>query len=280
MKFLTFYNIYYKHRFSKAKLILKFYLCFAIVIRFLNNLIFLERNINLDDLALKKPDLFNKDINFLFEYFNSDKGFFFADQYAKKKNYKKIRGHEYSKFYQKYLNSIKEKKLQILEIGSFKGGGSAAFKFFFQNSKIYSGDLYPDISQVYSKNIFNFRIDNSSEKSINDFIISNNLKFDIIIEDAGHFFKDQIISLFMLFKKLQSQGFFIIEELDFPDTRKDMNIFNERPTLREILNCIIDKKDFSSEYISAIDKNYFLNNFEFIHIYRGRTNEIVFIKKK
>jgi hypothetical protein len=133
---------------------------------------------------------------------------------------------------------------------------------------------------VYSKNIFNFRIDNSSEKSINDFIISNNLKFDIIIEDAGHFFKEQIISLFMLFKKLKSQGFFIIEELDFPDSRKDMNIFNERPTLREILNCIIDKKDFNSEYISAIDKNYFLNNFEFIHIYRGRTNEIVFIKKK
>ncbi len=280
MKFLTFYNIYYKHRFYKAKLFLKFYLCFAIVIRFLNNFIFLKKKIDLDDLAFKKPDLFNKDINFLFEYFNSDKGFFFIDQYTKKRESKKINGHEYSKFYQKYLNSIKEKKLQILEIGSFKGGGTAAFKFFFKNSEIYSGDLYPDISQVHSKNIFSFKIDNSSEESINNFMTENELKFDIIIEDAGHFFKDQIISLFILFKKLKSQGFFIIEELDFPDTRKDMNIFNESPSLRNILNCIINKKKFSSDYINSEDKNYFLNNFEFIHIYKGRTNEIVFIKKK
>ena len=40
-------------------------------------------------------------------------------------------------------------------------------------------------------------------------------------------YKDQIISLFMLFKKLNQGGFFIIEELDFPETRKDMNLYNE-----------------------------------------------------
>ena len=44
-----------------------------------------------------------------------------------------------------------------------------------------------------------------------------------------------IASLFMLFKKLNSGGLFIIEELDFPDTRGDMNLKNEKPTLREIL---------------------------------------------
>ena len=36
----------------------------------------------------------------------------------------------------------------------------------------------------------------------------------------------------MLFKKLKSKGFFVIEELDFPDSRLDMNIYNEKPTLR------------------------------------------------
>jgi hypothetical protein len=106
------------------------------------------------------------------------------------------------------------------------------------------------------------------------------MKFDIIIEDASHFLKDQIISLFLLFKKLKSDGLFIIEELDFPDTRKDMNFRNEKPTLREILYCIKDKKDFNSNYIISADKKYFLENFEFINIYKGRTNEIAFIKKK
>ena len=39
----------------------------------------------------------------------------------------------------------------------------------------------------------------------------------------------------MLFKKLNSGGLFIIEELDFPDTRKDMNLMNEKPTLRNFV---------------------------------------------
>ena len=48
--------------------------------------------------------------------------------------------------------------------------------------------------------------------------------------------KDQIISLFMLFKILSPKGIFICEELDFPETRKDMNINNEYPDLKNILN--------------------------------------------
>ena len=37
-------------------------------------------------------------------------------------------------------------------------------------------------------------------------ILDNNLDFDIVIEDASHFLKDQIISLFMIFKKVRSIG--------------------------------------------------------------------------
>jgi hypothetical protein len=59
-----------------------------------------------------------------------------------------------------------------------------------------------------------------------------------------------------------------------------MNIYNEKPTLREILNYIKNKKDFNSKYINYSDKIYFLENFEFINIYKGRTNEIAFIQKK
>ena len=79
---------------------------------------------------------------------------------------------------------------------------------------------------------------------------------------------------------LKPKGFFVVEELDFPDTRKDMNIYNEKPSLKQILSAIIKKQDFYSRYISNIDKKYFLENFEFIKIHKGRSNEIAFIKKK
>lgn len=207
------------------------------------------------------------------------KEIFFLINTQNQKKKQKIRGHEYAGLYDKYFKSIKNQKLNILELGTFKGAATAAFSIFFKNSKIYSGDLYPDIFNFFSKKIVNFKIDTSSEESINKIVVNNDLKYDIIIEDAGHYLKDQIISLFILFKKLKSKGIFVIEELDFPDTRKDMNVYNEKPTLKEILNYIKNQKDFNSKYINSFDKKYFLENFKFINIYKGRTNEIAFIQK-
>ena len=59
-----------------------------------------------------------------------------------------------------------------------------------------------------------------------------------------------------------------------------MNILNERPTLRDILINIQEKKDFHSKYIKEEDKKYFLDHFKDIKIFKGRFNEIVFIRKK
>ena len=280
MKILTFYNIYYKHRFFKSNIFLKIYLFLIFPLKYFFYKIFSEKKINLKDLEIRNPNLFNLTLNDLFEYFNSDKGNFFLNQYTRSKKRDKIQGHQYAIFYDKYFKDIKNNQLNILELGSFKGGAAAAFSFFFKNSKIYSGDLYPDIFNFYSKKIINFKIDTSSEDSINKFVEKINLKYDIVIEDAGHFLKDQIISLFLLFKTLKPKGTFVIEELDFPDTKKDMNLLNEKPTLREILYCIKENKNFHSNYINSIDKKYFLENFQSINIYKGRTNEIAFIKKK
>jgi hypothetical protein len=130
-----------------------------------------------------------------------------------------------------------------------------------------------------SNRIKNYLVDSGSEVSI--FSIKNKLPIlDIIIDDAGHYFKDQIITLFSLFDILNAGGYFVIEELDFPDTRKDMNVFNESPTLKNILLSAKNGVDFNSKYISREQKKYFLDNFESINIFRGTFNEIAFIKKK
>ena len=131
-----------------------------------------------------------------------------------------------------------------------------------------------------SKRINNFFIDTSSEDSIKKKLLNKEISFDIIIEDASHLLKDQIISLFLLFKKLNSGGLFITEELDFPDTRNDMNINNEKPTLKNILLSVVEQKEFNSKYVSENDKRYFLENYDSIEIFKGNTNEFALIKKK
>ena len=59
-----------------------------------------------------------------------------------------------------------------------------------------------------------------------------------------------------------------------------MNLNNEKPTLREILNQIKNNISFDSKYISEEDKKYFLDNFSSIEIFIGNFNEIAIIKKK
>ena len=59
-----------------------------------------------------------------------------------------------------------------------------------------------------------------------------------------------------------------------------MNPEKKKPTLRDILFSIQNKKDFSSEFITKDQKEYFLKNLNCIDVYRGEFNQIAFIQKK
>ena len=282
MKLSTFYKIYYRHRIKKASFVLKIYLILTIFFKYILNLFYLPKKKNLDNYSKENQNLFDQDLNYLCEYFNSDKGEKFKNQYAKpsKQEDKKIIAHGYAKIYEKYLKKHKDEYLNIIELGSFYGNASAAFYFYFKNAQIYSADINPDMYLYRSKRLKNFFTDTSSRTSIEKNILSRNIEFDLIIEDASHMLKDQIISLFILFKNLKPGGFFIIEEIDFPEKREDMRVDQEFPDLKTILNKIINKENFNSKYINENEKKYFLENFDTIKLYNGNINEIAIIKKK
>ena len=282
MRFNTFVQIFYKHRLVKANKLRYAFLKILLPFIYFINLVLDKKILNLDNYSYKNKQLFEKDLNYLFEYFNSDKGEIYENQYEKplKKTKKKIKGHGYHKFYENYLSKIKDSNLEILEIGSFRGNASAAFYFYLRNCNITSVDLYPDLFLYKSDRIKNYYLDNSLEDEIQSKILMKDKKYDFIIEDAGHYYKDQIISLFKIFPKLKKNGIYVIEELDFPDTRLDMNLNNEHPTLKEILISIKSKKNFLSPLVSESEKEFFLLNYETIEIYKGNFNDICFIKKK
>ena len=282
MNIKTFYKIYYKHRFKKASLTLKIYLFFSIFIKYLINLFYIQKIVNVDNLGKKKNYLYEKNLNFLFEYFNSDKGEQYINQYAqpsKRKN-DKIIAHGYAKIYENLFKPKKSEKLKILEIGSFYGNASAALFFYFKNSLIYSADINPDMYKYKGSRLKNFFADTSSRGSINENILKKNIEFDIVIEDASHMLKDQIISLFMIFPKIKKGGIFIVEEIDFPEKREDMRIDQFKPDLKTILKKVISKEDFKSDYIQDKEKDYFLKNVDSIEFFTGNINEIAIVKKK
>ena len=282
MKFRTFYRLFYKHRLQKASKILTLYILLILPFRYLINSFYFEKKINLDNFSIKNAFLFEKNLNYLFEFFNSDKGDFFINQYVQpiRKDKKQIKGHGYSKFYDLLFSKIKNKSLNIVELGSFYGNASAALFFYFKKSIIYGGDINPDMFKYKSNRVKNFFINNGSRSSIEKNLLNSNINFDIIIEDGSHKLKDQIISLFMLFPILNSSGYFVTEEIDFPESKEDMRINQSAPDLKTILKNVKEKKDFKSIYIQDFEKKYFIENFESINFYKGNLNEIVVIKKK
>lgn len=282
MNLRTFYKIFYKHRIAKASFFLRIYTFIVVPFKYLQNIFFFEKKVNLDEHKIKFPHLGNKNLNILFEYFNSDKGEFFVNQYLQpaKKNKFKIKAHGYAKIYENVFVDLKNASINILELGSFYGNAAAALYFYFDKAYIYSGDIYPDLFKYKSNRIKNFYVDSSSRNSLSNNLLSKQNNFDIIIEDASHMLKDQILSLFMLFPLLKSGGLFIVEELDFPETRDDMKINQRKPDLKQILKNILNNLDFNSIYISYEEKKYFLENFLSIEIKKGNFNEIAIIKKK
>ena len=246
MNFKTFYSLFYRHRFKKASFVRKLYLSIILPFKYLYNYFFLEKKIDLNFFAIKNPFLFDKSLDFLFEYFNSDKGEKYINQYTlpSKKTKIKIQAHGYSKFYEDIFYPIKNEVLNIIEIGSFYGNASAALFFYFNKSKIYGADINPDMFRYKADRVESLYIDSNSLSSIKNELINKKIKFDIIIEDASHMLKDQIISLFYLFPILNNGGYFIVEELDFPETREDMRVNHHAPDLKSILLSILKKKKF------------------------------------
>ena len=230
---------------------------------------------NLDQISKKNAQLFKEDFNFLFKYFNSLRQL-----------------HNYQDFFNENLKNIKNKKLNILEIGIEKGAGLACIYFYFPYSNIVGVDNNPFKNQYKSKRIRNIYVDISSKKILKN--LSNYLKieFDLIIDDCSHKLIDQILCFVENFKNLKKGGIYIAEDLNFPEIHKVYNPTNESLSLKSILKKIELREDVNSNHIEKEDFEYLKNNIENIKFYKSKNvknylimdicgySEIVFIKKK
>ena len=219
---------------------------------------------DLDMISIKKKELFNKDLSFLFKYFDSLK-----------------QQHDYADFFQENLKELKDKKLDILEIGTAKGDGIASFYFYFPYSNLIGVDNNPFKTRYKSKRIRNMYVDISSRQILKNLTNHLNQKFDLIIEDCSHKLIDQILCFSENFKNLKKGGIYIVEDLNFPEIHKMYNPTNEAVDLKTILKKINLGEEIFTKFMKENEIEYIQNNIENIKFYKGHDNsEIVFIKKK
>jgi hypothetical protein len=141
--------------------------------------------------------------------------------------------HKYcSAFYDNAFFDLKDKKLNILEIGIQQGSSLVLWNEYFQNSIIYGIDntnFIKDRLDTYP------RIKTIIQDAYKKELTSNLPLFDIIIDDGPHTLESQKIFINHYFKKLNKNGKLIIEDIDgmsnVHELRKEASKFTSNITV-------------------------------------------------
>ena len=128
-------------------------------------------------ISIDNDNIIPKSLDYLFQEYGSDKANIFKPNQQP--------GHGYSIYYEKKLETYKNKDLNILEIGSYAGASAAAFTKYLPNSKIYCFDVNISNFKYKSKNI-NFLLKDillESDFDNNDLIFSRDFFIHIRINE-------------------------------------------------------------------------------------------------
>jgi hypothetical protein len=181
----------------------------------------------------------NRKLNKYFYYTKSDKYKNYSDLYnivQALTNYKKFN--------------------KVLEIGigghdlEYQGGASLlALNYFFNKSKIYGLDLM-NKEFLDTKRIKTFTASQNDKKELEKIGKKNGL-FDIIIDDGSHFVDHQLTSFKALYKYLNNDGLYIIEDLSGSYKKSS----NGDPNLSSKKNIL----EYFSKHVHSTNSEFLVN---------------------
>jgi hypothetical protein len=214
---------------------------------------------NLDKLKLE-----NKNLDNLFNHFGSDKGSIFLKKYP---------GHNFSRFYEKYLNKKKDESFNMLEIGTYKGASVASFCFYFKRANIFCIDESFKLNFKSSRIKF-FNCNTTDKKDLEKlkiFFEKNNCKsFDLIIDDGSHILSDIKNNFLFFFEYLNSKGYYVIEDFNNPKYYEYLDdMKNKEQLIGDFLVSLKEKKFFSSQIINFNSDNKLFDKILNIYIHKG-----------
>jgi|TARA_B110000285_G_scaffold233156_1_gene306105 hypothetical protein len=254
-----------------------------VILKFYKRLIFIFKiKINLDK---QKLDL--KSLNELFNHFGTDKGTEVIDPYAKKYDHsnKRLMGHGYGNFYESHLDIYKNTNIKILEIGTWKGAGVAAFYHYFKKAMIFCIDRNFKF-QYKSKrvNFFNMDTENIPDVvKLENFLKKKRTEYlDVIIDDGSHKYLDILNNFKNFFKRIKPGGYYIIEDFNhYKQYPKESDLPNNFLDIEDILQHLKKKVFFNSTTLNKEFQSFCFVNISDITIHKGNEefSYIAFIKK-
>ena len=133
----------------------------------------------------------------------------------------KSKKHGYDVIYDKLFEELKDEKINMLEIGVYKGASTRAFHEYFQQGQIDGLDLFvrtdaKDLDILAEERVGFLKTDSTNVNTVNlmkEF--TNGRKYDIILDDGAHYPTANRLTFHYLKEFLAEGGMYIIEDV-FP----------------------------------------------------------------
>lgn len=125
---------------------------------------------------------------------------------------KSNKGHFYTQYYEIFFESLRDKEINLLEIGIDKGASLRMWADYFENGTIVGLDI-DDKSQYRTDKIDTAILDQSSKEQLEQFGKEYDQCFDIVIDDGSHESNHQILTFEVLFPYLKQGGLYCCEDL-------------------------------------------------------------------
>jgi len=125
---------------------------------------------------------------------------------------KSIKHTTYFSVYDNLFHKFKDKKIVFIEVGIFQGGSLFMWREYFgQQARIIGIDINPG-AKKWEKDGFEIFIGSQSDPKFWENLFKTVGKVDIILDDGGHTFEQQIITAESVLPNIKDGGMLVVED--------------------------------------------------------------------
>ena len=125
---------------------------------------------------------------------------------------KSVKHTTYFSVYDNLFHKFKDKKIVFIEVGIFQGGSLFMWREYFgQQARIIGIDINPG-AKKWEKDGFEIFIGSQSDTKLWENLFKKIGKVDIILDDGGHTFEQQIITAESVLPNIKDGGMLVVED--------------------------------------------------------------------